>query len=108
MVARVIETTMKGGKKQECLTIIQNELVPYLQKQPGFVAYDTNTRVTDPNYILSSTMWRTKEDAENCYASTGYTNIVNKIRPLLTADLRPVFYNVELSTTHQVSVGKAA
>ncbi len=108
MLARIIETTLKGGKRQEAITIIQNELVPFLQKQSGFVGYETCTRESDPNYTLSITLWRDKQDAENCYATPAYAALVAKLRPLLNADLHPVFYNVEISTAHKISVGKAA
>ncbi len=108
MLARVIETTLKGGKKQEALNVLQNELVPFLQKQPGFMGYQTGARESDPNYVLSATFWKSKQDAENCYATPAYNSLVAKLRPFLNADLRPVFYNVEISTTHQISVGKAA
>ncbi len=108
MLARVIETTLKGGKRQQGLRLIQDELVPFLQKQPGFMGYQTGSRESDPNYVFSATFWQSKQDAENCYATPAYNSIVAKLRPLLSADLRPVFYNVEISTTHQISVGKAA
>ena len=55
MLARVVEVGIKGGKKQEVAKILQNELVPVLQKQPGFVAYETLSRETDPNLTTSIT-----------------------------------------------------
>jgi quinol monooxygenase YgiN len=108
MLARVVEVGIKGGKKQEVAKILQNELVPVLQKQPGFVAYETLSRETDPNLTTSITYWQNKDDADNCYAMPAYTSILDKLRPLLTNEIRPVIHNVEISTAHRIAIGKAA
>jgi quinol monooxygenase YgiN len=108
MLARVVEVGIKGGKKQEVAKILRNELVPVLQKQPGFVAYETLSRETDPNLTTSITYWQSKDDADTCYSMPAYTSILDKLRPLLTNEIRPVIHNVEISTAHRVAIGKAA
>lgn len=108
MLARVIEVAIKGGKKQELVNIVQNELIPVLQKQPGFVSFETLVRDTDPNVCISYTQWQSKDYADSCYSMPAYTTILNKLKPLLANEVKPVFYNVEISTTHRIAVGKAA
>ncbi len=108
MLARVIEVGIKDGKKQEVVNILQNELIPVLQKQPGFVSFETLVRESDPNVCISYTQWQSKDYADNCYAMPAYTTIINKLRPLLANEVKPVFYSVEISTTHRIAVGKAA
>ena len=108
MLARVVEVTIKGGKKHDVINIVLNELVSLLEKQPGFVAHETMSRQNDPNYALAATYWRTQEDAERCYSSPAYTNLLNKLTPLFNSDIRPVFYQVEVSTTQKIAFGKAA
>jgi quinol monooxygenase YgiN len=108
MLARVVEVGIKGGKKQEVAKILRNELVPVLQKQLGFVAYETLSRETDPNIATSITYWQSKDDADNCYSMPAYTSIIDKLRPLLSNEIRPVIHNVEISTSHRIAIGKAA
>ena len=108
MLARIVEVAIKGGKKQEVFDILQNELIPFVQKQPGFVASEGFSRESDPNYTISTTYWQSKQDAENCYSASFYSSVLSKLRPLLASDVRPVYCNVEYSTTHRISLGKAA
>ena len=108
MLARVVEVGIKGGKKSAVVKILQNELLPLLQKQPGFVAYETLARDTDPNVTTSITFWHSKDDAEDCYSLPAYNTILDKLRPLLSNEVRPVLHQVEISTTHRIAIGKAA
>jgi quinol monooxygenase YgiN len=108
MLARVVEVNIKGGKKQEVETILQNELLPLLQKQPGFAGYETLLRETDPNVTLSISYWQNREQADTFVDTAAYNAIRNKLQPLLANDIRPVFYTVEISTQHRIAFGKAA
>ncbi|HET7185652.1 MAG TPA: antibiotic biosynthesis monooxygenase family protein [Terriglobales bacterium] len=108
MLARVVEVNIKGGKKQEVETILQNELLPLLQKQPGFAGYETLLRETDPNVTLSISYWQNREQADTFADTAAYNAIRNKLQPLLANDIRPVFYTVEISTQHRIAFGKAA
>jgi heme-degrading monooxygenase HmoA len=108
MLARVVEVTIKGGKKHDVINILQNELIPFLQKQAGFVAHETMSRQNDPNYTVATTFWRTQDDADTCYSSQDYATLLSKLRPLFNSDVHPVFYNVEISTTQKIVQGKAA
>jgi quinol monooxygenase YgiN len=108
MLARVIEVAIKGGKKKELLTLLEKELVPLLQKQPGFVAFEAFSRDTDPNISFGITYWHARDYADTCYSMPAYTQFLNKIRPLLTNEVKPVFHNVDISTAHRIVAGKAA
>lgn len=108
MLARIVEVGIKGGKKQEVAKILQNELLPVLRKQPGFVAYETLAREADPNITTSITYWQSKDDADSCYSMPAYNTILNKLRPLLSNEIKPVIHSVEISTTHRIVFGKAA
>jgi len=96
MLARVVEVGIKGGKKQEVAKILQNELVPVLQKQPGFVGYETLARETDPNITTSITYWQSKDYADSYYSTPAYTSILDKLRPLLSNEIKPVLHSVEI------------
>jgi quinol monooxygenase YgiN len=108
MLARVVEVAIKGGKKRDVLSILQNELMPLLHKQPGFVSFEALARDTDPNITFGITYWENKDYAETCYSMPAYTQILNRIRPLLSNDVKPVLYHVDISTTHRVATSKAA
>ncbi len=108
MLARVIEVGIRPEKKQEIVTLVQNELIPLLQEQAAFVGHEVVVRDDNPKVALATTYWTNKREAEACYATPEYAAVINQLKPLLTTDLKPVYYTVEISTSHWISFGKAA
>jgi quinol monooxygenase YgiN len=107
MFTRVVEVTTKPGKAQELTSIINDEVLPILKKQVGFVDETVLLSDTDPNRGLAISFWNTKEDAER-YHREQYPAIHEMIRPLLDADPVVRTFNVDTSTTHKIAATKAA
>ncbi len=107
MFARLVDATAKPGKKDEIFTILTNELAPLLKKQQGFVDAVGLTGDPNPQEGATLTFWMTKNDAETFYKTSEYTNIMERIKPLLEGmNIRT--YNVETSTFHKIAAGEAA
>ncbi|HVO59867.1 MAG TPA: antibiotic biosynthesis monooxygenase [Terriglobales bacterium] len=107
MYTRIVECHVKPGRKQEATTKMNNEVLPILQKQPGFVDMIGLTDEHDPERLLALSFWTTKEDAER-YHREQFSHISDLLKPLLTTTPKVETYNVESSTTHRIAAGKAA
>ena len=107
MYTRIVECHVKPGKKQETTTKMNDEVLPILQKQPGFVDMIGLIDERDPERLLALSFWKTKEDAER-YHREHFSHISDLLKPLLTTTPKVETYNVESSTTHRIAAGKAA
>lgn len=107
MYTRVVELTAKPGKARELCTAIDDNVLPILEKQTGFVDETTLASDSDANRVLAISFWNAKEHAER-YHREQYTKINEMLAHLL--ETAPVIrtFDVHTSTTHRVSAGKAA
>ena len=107
MFARLIEVTAKPGKKDEIFTILTNELLPVLKKQPAFVDIIGLSGDTVDNEGATLELWKTKNEAEMFYKTPEFTKIMDRIKSLVERmDIRT--FNVEISTAHKIAAAKAA
>lgn len=108
MLARIIEVGIRPEKKNEIITILQHELVPLLHRHSAFVGFEFGVREADGSLAIAATYWQNRHEADAFYATPAYTNIINRLKPSFTTELKPVFCTVEISTAHRVAFGKAA
>ncbi len=107
MFARLVQATAKPGKKDEVRTILENEVTPLLQKQPGFVDAVGLTGDLNPQEGAMLTFWKTKNDAETFYKTPAFTKLLDRMKPLFEQmDIHT--FTVEASTFHKIAAGKAA
>ncbi|HVO79705.1 MAG TPA: antibiotic biosynthesis monooxygenase [Terriglobales bacterium] len=107
MFTRIVECHVKPEKREDLTTKLRNDVLPVLQKQPGFVDLIGLTSETEPERLLSISFWNTKEDAER-YHREHYNRLVDMLRPMLKRDPQINNYTVETSTTHRIAVSRAA
>ena len=107
MFTRIVECHVKPGKKQEATTKMNNEILPILQKQPGFVDMIGLTHEHDPERLVALSFWKSKEDAER-YHREHFNRVSELLKTYLTDTPKVETYNVETSTTHRIAAGKAA
>ncbi len=107
MYTRVVELTTKSGKAKELANTINDKVLPILKKQAGFVDETVLVSDAEPNRILALSFWNSKEDAER-YHREQYPKISEMLSELLEG--RPVIrtFNVDSSTAHRITAGKAA
>ena len=107
MFARLIEATAKPGKKDEIVTILTNELLPVLKRQPAFVDVIGLSGDTAHDEGATLTFWKTKNEAETFYKTLEFTKIMDRITPLVERmNIRT--FNVDISTMHKIAAAKAA
>jgi len=107
MFARIVECHLKPEKRDEFTNKLRSELLPILQKQPGFVDLVGLVSENDPERTVAVSFWNSKQDAER-YHREHYNRILELMRPHLRRDPTIEQYNVDTSTTHRIGAGKAA
>ena len=107
MFTRIVELHVKPEKKDEYSQRLRNEVLPILQKQPGFVDLVGLTHETEPDHQVAISFWKSKEDAER-YHRENFNRITEMLKPLLKRDPKVETFNVDTSTSHRIAAGKAA
>ncbi len=108
MFTRIVEVTAKPGKTKQLSETINEQVLPILKKQKGFV--DETVLVSDKmddNRVLSLSFWNSKEDAEQ-YHRAEYEKVHEMVRHLLEGEPVIRTFDVHTSTTHRIAAGKAA
>ena len=107
MFTRIVECRLKPEKKQEAAARMNNEVLPVLQKQPGFVDLIILTHEHEPERMVALSFWKSREDAER-YHREHFNRVTEILKPYLTDTPKVETYNVDTSTTHRIAAGKAA
>lgn len=107
MFTRIVECTVKPEKKEEMLQRVRTEILPILQKQPGFVDEINLSSDHDPERVVAISFWKTREDAEH-YHRENFSRVQEIAKPYLKGPMKVETYNVEESTIHRIAAGKAA
>ena len=107
MFTRVVEVNTKSGKAREVCSTIRDKALPILKNQNGFVDEVTLVSTDNPNRVLAISFWKTREDAQQ-YHNQQFQNIASLVRNQLEGEPRVDTYDVDTSTTHKISAGKAA
>jgi quinol monooxygenase YgiN len=107
MYTRVVELTTKPGKAREVTETINDKVLPILKKQAGFVDEAVLVSDTESTQVLGLSFWNKKEDAER-YHREQYPKINEILKPLLETEPVIRTFDVNTSTTHRITAGKAA
>jgi quinol monooxygenase YgiN len=107
MYTRVVEITTKSGKSKELSDTLNENVVPILKKQRGFVDETVLVSDTDPTRVLGLSFWNSREDAER-YHQEHYPKIHEMMKHLLETEPNIRTFDVHSSTTHRIVAGKAA
>ncbi|MFI5090469.1 MAG: antibiotic biosynthesis monooxygenase family protein [Terriglobales bacterium] len=105
MFVRVVEVKTKPGKAREVCDTLHEKILSTLKAQPGFV--DEVVLVSEAEGILALSFWKTKDDAER-YSRQDYGQVSELIQHLVHSKPRIHAYDVETSTSHKITKGRAA
>ena len=107
MYARLIQVTAKPGQLRECLSTLVDRGLPVLRQQQGFVDAFALTSDTERDKLVGITIWKSKDDAEK-YGNGQGRQVIDSLRPLVQQE--PTFgsFNLEVSTTHNIGLARAA
>ena len=107
MFARVVECQSKAGRSEQVGNKLVNDVLPVLEKQPGFVDFLTLSDRTNPERLICISFWTLREDAEE-YHRQYYYLITDMLKPVLDSPPTLKIFAVNASTAHRIAVGRAA
>ncbi|MFZ0289081.1 MAG: antibiotic biosynthesis monooxygenase [Candidatus Sulfotelmatobacter sp.] len=107
MFASVVVCQSKAGRSELVGNKLNNNVLPILQQQVGFVDFLTLADNTDPDRLVCISFWTSQEDAEK-YNRQHYYTISDMLRPLLESPAMLETFEVSASTAHRIAVGRAA
>jgi hypothetical protein len=107
MFARVVECHSKVGRSEQVGNKLENDVLPILQKQPGFVDFLTLSDRINPERLMCISFWTLREDAEE-YHRQHYYLITDMLKPVLDCPPTLKIFAVNASTAHRIAVGRAA
>src|SRR5690348_2474690 len=81
MFTRAVELTSKSGKSRDLSNTINEQVVPILKKQSGFVDEIVLVSDAEPDRVLALSFWKTREDAER-YHREQYNTVREKLQHL--------------------------
>lgn len=94
MFARILEIAPSPDKKQELIYALNQETVPILKEEPGFVETLAFLPENKSDRILSITFWTEKRFAEK-YAKEAYPKVEQIMKPFLAIPITVKTYTVE-------------
>jgi len=107
MFARVVECQSKVGRIEQVGNKLENDVLPILQKQPGFVDFLTLSDKINPERLVCISLWTSRGDAEE-YQRQHYDTITDMLKPVLESPPTLKTFTVSASTAHHIAVGRAA
>lgn len=107
MFARVVECQSKAGKGEQVGHKLKNDVLPILQKQPGFIDFLALSDKTNPERMVCISFWTSREDADR-YHQHHYDTINDALRPILESPPMLGTFVVDVSTAHRIADDRAA
>jgi heme-degrading monooxygenase HmoA len=96
MFARIVEFIPKLEKKEEFVKVVRNEVLPILNKQPGFLEILPLVPENNTEKMITITLWAEKRDAGR-YEREVYPKVEGILKPYLTTPVTFKHYTVETS-----------
>jgi quinol monooxygenase YgiN len=93
--ARNVQFQIKPGKEKEFSTVVENEVIPTLRKQPGFE--QELTLVSKEGSSLGISIWQDRKSAET-YQTATYPGILSKLNHLIERAPKVDMYDVTATT----------
>jgi heme-degrading monooxygenase HmoA len=82
MIARVVECQSTVGRSKQVARKLNHDVLPILEKQPGFVDFLTLSDQTTAERLAGVRFWTSREDAEE-YHHQRYDTITDFLKPIL-------------------------
>ena len=94
MYARILEIAPRPDKKEELINALNQEIVPILKQQSGFLETLAFVPENKTDRIVSITFWTEKRFAEK-YAKESYPKVEQIMKPFLEVPITVKTYTVE-------------
>ena len=106
MFSRIVNCTIDPSRVNEFRSALNNQFLPRIQSQPGFVDNIESLDATTGEFCCV-TLWKSASDVER-YDNGLFQEVAAAITPLLKAGPTVQTLPVENSSAHSVKAGQAA
>ena len=107
MFARILEFVPKAEKKEQFIRVLQNEVLPILRKQQGFLEILPLFPEAKDEKAITVTLWAEKMDWLR-YERDSFPKVKQVMEPYLTSPITWKLYNVESSLCEHFVNARAA
>jgi len=107
MFALVEEGQAKDGRGMQISAKVTNDVLPFLQEQPGFVDFLALSDETNAERLVCIRFWASQEDAEE-YHRQRHETITGMLEPVLEFPPTLKIFNVSASTARRIAIRRAA
>jgi quinol monooxygenase YgiN len=106
MFSRIITCDIKSDKVDEFRNAINNDFLPRIQAQPGFLE---NIESCDPSSgkYCCVTLWKSEADVKN-YDSGLFQEIAGRLVPLMDGNPTVQTLPVDNASAHNIRAGRSA
>jgi len=106
MFARKVSMQLRANGAAEFKKKMENEIIPVLRKQKGFLD-EITFLYPNKKEVHAFSLWETAEDAES-YNHGAYSELAKSMAPLIEGVLRLQTYEVLNSTIRKVAAAASA
>ena len=103
MFARVLECQAKDSKGAQLSTKVTNDVLPCLQKHPGFVDFFALSDKTNAEGLVCVTFWTSQEGDAEEYHRQHYEMVTNMLQSVLESPPTLKIFTVRASTAHRIA-----
>ena len=96
MYARIVEFVPNPEKKEEIVNVVRRDVLPILQRQPGFLEFLPFVPENKADHVIAITIWAEKTEGDR-YERDVFPKVEAILKPYLTAPVTFKHYNVETS-----------
>ncbi|MGH9531628.1 MAG: antibiotic biosynthesis monooxygenase family protein [Terriglobales bacterium] len=105
MQTRIVQCNIKPEHVQEVRSALNQDVIPLLRKQPGFVDVVESLNAETGQFVCMS-IWANKDDSERW--GEKFNQIAAGLAEKVAGTISVSTGELETSTAHQVAAGKAA
>ncbi|HSE64186.1 MAG TPA: hypothetical protein VLG15_11315 [Thermoanaerobaculia bacterium] len=91
--ARNVHFQVKSGREKEFTALFENEMLPLLRQQAGFLESFT---LATPRYVLGISIWDDRKNADK-FNTTVYPAVLAKLNPVIEGTPKVESYDVTSS-----------
>jgi heme-degrading monooxygenase HmoA len=106
MYSRIITCSIDRSRVDEFRTVLNQEFLPRIQRQPGFIE-NIESLDSGTGEFCCTTLWNSKSDVEN-YDKALFQEISARLGPMMVGAPSVKNLPVENSSVHGIATGKAA
>jgi len=106
MFARKVSMQLKTGRAGDFVKQMENEIIPLLRRQQGFLDEITLISQTGKE-VYAYSFWENRDDAER-YEKNVFAQVTNLLAGIIDGTLRTHTYTVANSTFHKTAAAIAS